>query len=73
MSQRQIGIADMQCWVFRKAQKKWNKTPGECALLFQKYDLFSFISDCYDLLHVSSYQCALQDVEEMLLSKGVAV
>ena len=73
MSQKQIGIADMQCWVFRKAQKKWNFSPAECADIFKKYDLFGFISECYDLLHVSSYQRALEDVEEILHSKGVLV
>ena len=73
MSREQIAIADMQCWVFRKAQQKWNITPSECAELFRKYDLLGFISECYDLLHVSSYQCALDDVESILRSKGVAV
>ena len=73
MSQEQIGIADMQCWVFRKAQKKWNISPSQCAQLFKKYDLFGFISDCYDLLHVSSYECALDDVEDILRHKGVSI
>lgn len=73
MSSQQIGIADMQCWVFRKAQKKWNMSPKKCAELFKKYDLLGFISDCYDLLHVSSYQCALDEVEGILRSKGVTV
>ena len=73
MNQKQIGIADMQCWVFRKAQKIWNISPSECADVFKKYDLLGFISECYDLLHVSSYQRALEDVEEILHSKGVAL
>ena len=73
MSQQQIGIADMQCWIFRKAQTKWNMPPKKCAELFQKFDIVGFISECYDLLHVSSYQCALDEVEGILRSKGVAV
>lgn len=73
LSQEQIGIADMQCWVFRKAQKKWNVSPSQCAQLFRKYDLFGFISECYALLHVSSYECALEDVEDILRRKGVPV
>lgn len=28
MSERQLDIADMQCWVFRMAQTKWNMSPG---------------------------------------------
>ncbi len=73
MSQKQIGIADMQCWVFRHAQRKWHMTAAECSDLFERYDLLGFIADCYDLLHVSSYQCALDEVEGILQSRGVAV
>ena len=73
MSQEQIAIADMQCWVFRKAQKKWNISPVQCAKIFKKYDLLGYISECYDLLHVSSYQCALEDVEDILREKGVSI
>ena len=73
MSEKQIGIADMQCWLFRHAQRKWNISPSDCAELFRKYDLFGFVSECYDLLHVSGYQCALEEIEDILRSKGVAV
>lgn len=73
MSQEQIAIADMQCWVFRKAQSKWNLSAKKCMELFQKYDLLGFISECYGLLHVSGYQHALDEVEDILRSKGVTV
>ena len=73
MEQRQIDIADMQCRVFNMAQTKWNITPSECADIFKKYDLLGFISECYELLHVSSYACALEDVEEILKANGVNV
>ncbi len=73
MSQEQIAIADMQCWVFRHAQKKWRLSPSACADLFKKYDLLGYIAECYDLLHVSSYQCALDDIEDILHRKEVAV
>ncbi len=42
-------------------------------MLFRRYDLLGYISECYDLLHVSSYQCALEDIEDLLRSKGVVV
>ena len=70
MNQRQIGIADMQCWVFRKAQKKWNMPPKKCTELFRKYDLLGFISECYELLHVSSYQCALAEGKRSCKARG---
>lgn len=73
MSQEQIGIADMQCWVFRHAQTKWHMSPHTCAELFRKYDLLGYIEECYGLLHVSSYQCALDDIEDILHRKGVII
>lgn len=73
MSEHQIDIADMQCWVFRMAQTKWNMSARECAHLFQQYDILGFISECYDSLHLNSYACALADVERLLRNRGVTV
>ncbi len=55
------------------AQDKWKKTPEECAKLFQDNDIFGFISSCYEILHLSSYECALDDVEEMLKNRGIFI
>lgn len=66
-------IIDMQCWVYRMAEKKWDVTPKECAELFQKYKIFDFISKCFGILHVSSYECALRDVEDILKNRGVNI
>jgi hypothetical protein len=73
MSQEQINITDMQCRIYRMAQRKWNITPADCTKLFRKYHIFGFIADCYDMLHLASYDCALRDVEEILQSNGVSV
>lgn len=70
MNKRQLGIANIQYWVFRMAQSKWKMTPKECAELFKKYDILGFISECYELFHVSSYNCALEDI---LKANGVNV
>ena len=73
MSQEELGIADMQCWVFRNAQRRWNISPSACVRIFKEHDLLGFISECYDLLHVSGYERALDDIESILHSKGVSV
>ena len=46
MSEHEINIADMQCWVFRMAQTKWNMPAKDCVELFKKYNIFDFIADC---------------------------
>lgn len=73
MSERELDIADMQCWVFRLAQTKWKMSSKDCAELFKKYDVFGFINDCYDSLHLNSYACALADVEILLKNRGVTL
>ncbi len=73
MHAQNIDIDDMQCWVFRMAQNRWKKSPEECAKIFQENNVFEFISDCYDYLHLSSYECALDEVETMLKNRGVSL
>ena len=73
MSEREKDIADMQCWIFRMAQTKWKMSPDACTKLFQEQDIFGFIARCYDFLHLSSYECALADIEEMLRNRGIGV
>lgn len=73
MSDKEKDIIDMQVWLFRMAERKWHMSPIECAELFEKWNIFGYISRCYDILHLSSYECALQDVENYLDSKGVKV
>lgn len=73
LSQEQINISHMQCWLFRLAQSQWNKTPEETADLFQRYDVLSYIAELYDMLHLSSYSHALTDIEAMLRQKGVVL
>ena len=71
MSQEQINISHMQCWMFRLAQSRWNKTPEETAALFIRHDVLSFIAEFYDTLHLSSYVHVLEEIETMLKQKGV--
>ena len=73
MSEYNIDIADMQCWIFRMAQTRWKMSAKDCTELFKKYNILGFIADCYDILHLNSYECALNDVETLLKNRGVTV
>lgn len=55
------------------AQSKWKMTAKDCSELFRKYNVFDFIADCYDILHLNSYECVLNDVEELLRNRGVVL
>ena len=63
----------METWLFFQAQKKWNKTPEETAEIFKQYGLFDYVANCYDYLHLSSYELALEDIEMLLRNKGASV
>lgn len=73
LNAEKVNVTDMQCHVFRMAEKKWKIPPEECAEIFREYDIFGFIDDCYDSLHLNSYQCALDDVETLLRNRGVNI
>ena len=71
MKEQDIDIADMQCQIFRMAQTRWEKSPEECTKIFQDNNVFDYISKCYNILHLSSYDSALLDVEDFLRNRGI--
>ncbi len=73
MSPRQSDIADMKCWLIRLAQTRWEMTAAEVARLFREAEVYSYITELYDLLHLSSYDRALDDVEAYLETRGYSV
>ena len=70
---REQEINLLKCWLFRKATVVWKMTPAETAALFKKYALYQYVTDCYELLHVSGYDCALEELENVLAANGVRV
>lgn len=73
MPNNQSNISHMQCWLFRLAQSTWKLTPADAIALFKRFCIFEYIADCYDILHLSSYQNALSDIETMLAHNGITV
>ncbi|MEY8314396.1 DUF3791 domain-containing protein [Adlercreutzia muris] len=53
----------------RLAQKRWGLPAAEIARIFRHADVCAYISELYDLLHLSSYDRALDDVENHLAAK----
>ncbi|MFA6938369.1 MAG: DUF3791 domain-containing protein [Treponema sp.] len=64
---------DMQCAVFRLAQKNWNISSKKCSELFKQYNVLNYISECYGILHLSSYDNALNEIEIMMRNKGAKI
>lgn len=70
MSPRQSDIADMKCWLLRLAQTRWHMPAARVTQLFSEADAYDYVTELYDLLHLSSYERALDDIETYLTAKG---
>ena len=64
-------VLDMQIRVFRKFQLRHHLTPKETLRVFESCDILGFISECFELLHVSGDECVLDDVDRILANRGV--
>ncbi len=66
-------IQEMKCFVFRIAQQRWNVSPQKCAEIFDKCNAYAFIQECYDILHLSGYECVVNDIENMMEAEGITI
>ena len=71
MSKDEVDIADMQCWLVRMAQRRWNVEPAQVANIFAANDVLGFVTRNYGLLYLGSYESALDDIQAYLASRGV--
>ena len=56
-------VLDMQVRIFRKFGTRHHIAPKETLSIFEKFDILGFISECYELLHVSGDECVLDDID----------
>lgn len=66
-------IQEMKCFVFRIAQKRWNISPQKCAEIFDQCKVYDFIQECYDILHLSGYECVVNDIENIMRTQGITI
>lgn len=59
-----------QTRIFRMFCSEINISPSEGDALFNKYDIWRYLEDAYDLLHLNSDEYALNEVLEVLKAKG---
>ncbi|MCB6976313.1 DUF3791 domain-containing protein, partial [Adlercreutzia equolifaciens] len=49
----------MKCWLLRLAQRRWRMPAVRVAQLFSEAGVYDYVTELYDLLHLSSYERAL--------------
>ena len=62
----------MQIRLFRMFREATGLTTPECRKIFSDGKVWDFIERCYDSLHLSSDDLALQDVFNRLKAQGVS-
>ena len=62
----------MQTRLFRMFLQRYQLSPEVGNRVFSQGGIWSFIEDCYELLHLSSDDAALRDIISVLAVKGVA-
>ncbi len=66
-------IQEMKCFAFRIAQTRWHVTPCRCAEIFALCGAYGFIEECYDILHLSGYECVVNDIEKIAAAEGIVI
>ena len=56
----------LQVRLFRLAQQVWNMSAAECSELFEKYDIYNYISICYEEFHVQGDDANLSDIKRYI-------
>ena len=73
MTPRETEILSMQIRLFRQFMERHQVDKDKASWIFKDYDLFGFISECYGALHLSSDNCALNDIDTLLRNSGVSL
>ena len=63
-------ILHMKIRLFRLACKQWGKSIDDCAGIFEKYKIDSYIEDLYEIMHVQGDEANLMEIEEYLEAQG---
>lgn len=66
-------ILFMQVRLLRLASEEWNTSIQKTAVLFDKYDIFKFIEDCYGIFHMEGDNAVFDEIKIVLKNRGVNV
>ena len=64
-------IIFLEARVFRKFCEQVKVSPIEANKLFDRYGIWEYMEDAYDMLHLSSDECTIEDIIEILKVNSV--
>lgn len=63
----------MELRLLRLFREKFHLSGREANEIFVEHKIWDYIEECYEALHVSSDECALDEIETLLRNKGVVL
>lgn len=66
-------IIFMQVRMMRLASEEWKISIQKTAALFDRYNIFKFIEDCYGVFHMEGDPAVFEEIKVLLKNKGVDV
>ena len=63
-------IIFMETRVFSEFVRKYNLKPKHANYLFEKYGIWKYIEECYDVLHMNGDDYVLDDIVYILQNRG---
>ncbi len=66
-------IVFMQVRLLRLASEEWHMSVQQVNVIFDKYCIFKFIEDCYDVFHMEGDYAVFDEINTVLKNKGVDI
>ena len=63
-------ILFMEARIFAEYLRKFKMKPKEANGIFERYGIWNYIEECYDVLHMNGDEYILNDIEYILKKKG---
>ena len=63
----------MEARLFSEYLRRFNMKPKDANRVFEKYGIWKYIEDCYDMLHMNGDEYILNDIEYILRKRGALV
>lgn len=63
----------MEARLFSEYLRRFKMKPKDANRVFEKYGIWKYIEDCYDILHMNGDEYILNDIEYILRKKGAMI
>ena len=63
----------MQIRLFRQFRERYAKSPKTANDLWDRFGIWSYIEDCYDIFHLMGDESILDDIADLMKLKGAVI